>query len=74
MPSTEKESKSEGAKQEYKESRCIHVLTKGKAKGQSCGNKKMEGCDYCKSHSSLKKLNSEKVKSEGGKAKSNLKT
>jgi hypothetical protein len=41
---------------EYKQSRCIHVLTKGKAKGECCGNKRMEGSDYCKSHTKLKKL------------------
>jgi len=47
---------------EYKESRCIHVLTKGKAKGECCDNKKMEGSDYCKSHTKLKKLTSEPKK------------
>jgi len=65
---------------EYKQSRCIHVLTKGKNKGETCGNKKVEGCDYCKSHSKLKKLGEAKTepKSKGGEAKtepkSNLKT
>jgi hypothetical protein len=43
---------------EYKQSRCIHVLTKGKAKGECCDNKRMEGSDYCKSHTKLKKLTS----------------
>ena len=47
---------------EYKESRCIHVLTKGKAKGEGCGNKRMEGSEYCKSHTKLKKLTSEPAK------------
>lgn len=47
---------------EYKQSRCIHVLTKGKAKGECCDNKRMEGSDYCKSHTKLKKLTSEPAK------------
>jgi len=42
---------------EYKESRCNHVLTKGKSKGQTCPNKKVENQEYCKSHMNLKKRN-----------------
>ena len=54
---------------EYKQSRCIHVLTKGKAKGECCGNKRMEGSDYCKSHTKLKKLTEPMSSAKGAKPK-----
>tara|TARA_R110000796_G_scaffold101932_2_gene210730 strand:+ start:237 stop:506 length:270 start_codon:yes stop_codon:yes gene_type:complete len=41
--------------EEYKSTRCIHILTKGIRKGLQCENKKCVDSDKCKSHCRLVK-------------------
>jgi len=56
--------------EEYKSSRCVHILTKGVKKGLQCENKKCLDSDKCKSHCRLvekpkvEKQKVEKVKVE----------
>ena len=56
--------------EEYKSSRCVHILTKGVRKGLQCENKKCLDSDKCKSHCRLvekpkvEKQKVEKVKVE----------
>ena len=51
--------------EEYKSSRCVHILTKGVRKGLQCENKKCLDSDKCKSHCRLvEKPKVEKVKVE----------
>ena len=51
--------------EEYKSSRCVHILTKGVKKGLQCENKKCLDSDKCKSHCRLvEKPKVEKVKVE----------
>ena len=59
--------------EEYKSSRCVHILTKGVKKGLQCENKKCLDSDKCKSHCRLvekpkvEKPKVEKVKVENPK-------
>ena len=39
--------------EEYRSSRCVHILTKGARKGLQCENKKCLNSDKCKSHCRL---------------------
>ena len=57
--------------EEYKDSRCIHFLTKGVRKGLQCENKKCVDSNKCKSHCRLvKKVEVEpKLKPEGAEPK-----
>ena len=51
--------------EEYKSSRCVHILTKGVRKGLQCENKKCLDSDKCKSHCRLvEKVKVEKPKVE----------
>tara|TARA_R110000764_G_scaffold166716_1_gene253625 strand:+ start:278 stop:520 length:243 start_codon:yes stop_codon:yes gene_type:complete len=66
--------------EEYKSSRCVHILTKGVRKDLQCENKKCLNSDKCKSHCRLvakvkveeatPKVKPEKVKVEKPKSKS----
>tara|TARA_R110000803_G_scaffold103328_1_gene171472 strand:+ start:193 stop:450 length:258 start_codon:yes stop_codon:yes gene_type:complete len=49
--------------EEYRSSRCVHILTKGVRKGLQCENKKCLNSDKCKSHCRLV-AKVEKVKPE----------
>ena len=48
--------------EEYRSTRCSHILTKGARKGLQCDNRKCSDSDKCKSHCRLvAKVKPEKV-------------
>ena len=56
--------------EEYKSTRCSHILTKGARKGLQCDNRKCLDSDKCKSHCRLvAKVKPEKVEVKPEKVK-----